>query len=80
MMHYWYGYGPGVSWGWGVSMMLFPLLILVLFFLVVWWLLKNSNRFGLNVGNEDAMSILKKRLAKGEITAEEYKKLKKEIE
>ena len=81
MMHYLYGYSPSIGWGWmGVSWMLFPLLILVLFFLIVWWLLKNGGKFGLNVGNEDAMSILKKRLARGEITADEFKKLKKEIE
>ena len=73
MMHY-YGMGYGMVWGW-----LFQILILVLFFWVVWWIIK-GNKFGFGSGNESAADILKKRLAKGDISQKEYEKLKKEIE
>lgn len=67
------GYGYfGLGW-------LFQLLILVLFFAVIWWMLKSSGTFGFRT-SETATEILKKRLAKGEISDKEYEKLKKEIE
>ena len=43
-------------------------------------MLKSSGSFGFKAGNEGAMDILKKRLAKGEIDTKEFEKLKKEIE
>ena len=67
------GYGY-LGFGW-----LFQILILVMFFLVVWWMLRSNGIFGYKC-NESASDILKKRLAKGEISLEEYNKLKKEIE
>lgn len=71
-----YGMGYGfMGFGW-----LFQLVILVLFFAVVWWMLKSSSSFGFRAGGETAMDILKKRLAKGEIDSKEFEKLKKEIE
>ncbi|MBI2660676.1 SHOCT domain-containing protein [Candidatus Woesearchaeota archaeon] len=73
------GYGMGygnMAFGWA-----FQLVILVLFFLVIWWMLRSSSSFGFKCReNESAIEILKKRLAKGEIDAKEYEKLKKEIE
>ena len=74
MMHQ-YGMGDGYfGLGW-----LFQILILVLFFAVIWWMLRSSGSFGFKT-NETASEILKKRLAKGEINEKEYQKLKKEIE
>jgi putative membrane protein len=61
------------SFGW-----ILQVLIFVLFFLIVWWLMK-SGRFT-QQQQETAEEILKKRLAKGEITKKEYDSLKKEIE
>ena len=72
MMHY-YGMGYGMAWGW-----IFQIVILVLFFLVIWWIIK-GNKFGFH-SDESALDILKKRLANGEISQKEYEKLKKEIE
>ncbi len=70
MMH------PFMGYGW-----IFPLLILVLFFVVVWWMLRNSGSFGYRTGtSESALDILKKRLASGEIDEKQFKKLRKEIE
>ncbi|MBI2656552.1 SHOCT domain-containing protein [Candidatus Woesearchaeota archaeon] len=67
------GYGYfGLGW-------LFQILILVLFFVVIWWMLKSSGSFGFRA-NESAMDILKKRLASGEISQKEYEALRKEIE
>ncbi|MBI1936192.1 SHOCT domain-containing protein [Candidatus Woesearchaeota archaeon] len=67
------GYGF-LGFGW-----LFQIIILVLFFLVIWWMLKGSCKFGFNA-SESATDILKKRLASGEIDSKEYERLKKEIE
>ena len=74
MMHqYGMGYGYfGLGW-------LFQIIILVLFFAVIWWMLKSSGTFGFRT-SESAVDILKKRLARGEINEKEYQKLKKEIE
>ena len=76
MMHY-YGFGHGfMGFGW-----LFQIGIIVLFFAVVWWMLKNGRSFGYKCkDNETAADILKKRLASGEIDDKEYNRLKKEIE
>jgi len=76
MMHY-----SGMSYGFMGVGWLFQILILILFFLIVWWIIKGSSIFGYKSGaNENALDILKKRLAKGEIDQKEYDRLKKEIE
>lgn len=71
MMSGMYGY---YGFGW-----LFQILILVLFFFVIWWVLRSSGNFGFKT-SETAVEILKKRLAAGDISEKEYQKLKKEIE
>ncbi|RJQ15679.1 SHOCT domain-containing protein [Candidatus Woesearchaeota archaeon] len=63
-----------MGYGW-----IFQLVILILLFLIIWWLVKSSGSFGYKT-DETAAGILKKRLAKGEITLKEYNQLKKEIE
>ena len=70
-----FGYHP---WGMGFGF-LFTILIFVVFFLVVWWLLK-SNGLGNTITRDSPMDILKKRLARGEISKKEYEELKKEIQ
>lgn len=78
MMHY---YDWGLGWGNYWFMWLFHIAIIVLSFVVVWWVIKSSNTFGYKVSEADsAADILKKRLAKGEISLKEYEKLKNEIE
>jgi len=60
---------------------LFPLVILILFFVVVWWMVKNSGKFGYRTNsNDSAKELLKKRLVNGEITKKKFESLKKEIE
>ncbi len=69
------GFGYGfMGFGW-----IFQIIILILFFFVVWWMVKNNGNFGYK-NNETAEEILKKRLAKGEISQKEYHDLKKEFE
>lgn len=65
--------GFGMGYGW-----LYQILIFVLFFGVVWWLLKNQP-MQKSVSIEKPIDILKRRLAKGEITQKEFESLKKEI-
>ena len=75
MMHQSWMMGPGyMLYGW-----LFQIAILILFFAVIWWMLKGSCKFGFRA-DETAMDILKKRLASGEIDTKEFERLKKEIE
>ena len=76
MMHY-LGFGHGfMGAGW-----LFQMIILILFFLILIWILRGTNNFGYRMDSkESAAEILKKRLVNDEITSEEYKRIKKEIE
>lgn len=65
----------GMGYGW-----IFQIIIFVVFFFVVWWLLKNNAVMkNENRQDETPLDILKRRLAKGEITRKEYNNLKKEI-
>jgi putative membrane protein len=70
------GFGMGYGMGFGF---IFQLLIFVLFFLIVWWLIRSVPTMGI-AKSEKPLDILKRRLAKGEITRKEYEELKKEVE
>lgn len=62
-----------MTYGW-----FFQILIFIVFFLIVWWLIKSG---GFTQRQEtNPLDILKQRLAKGEITKKEFDELKKEIE
>lgn len=63
----------GFGYGW-----IFQILILVLFFVIIFWLLRNQQ--GSQKTNEKPKDILKRRLASGEISKKQYDELKKEIE
>ena len=64
-----------MGYGW-----LFQLLIFVVFFLIVWWVMKSSNVQSGVAETQSPLDILKTRLAKGEITRKEYEQLRKELE
>lgn len=69
-----FGYGM-IGWSW-----FFQLLIFIILLLVIWWLVSNMHSFGFHThSRESAEDLLKKRLVKGEISAEDYRKLKREI-
>ena len=69
--------------GWGLLGLLFGLLVLFLFILaaaygVKWvWGQKPSSA---NVHDESALDLLKKRYARGEISREEFERIKSEID
>ncbi len=87
----WYG-GP---WGWnggwlglgGVGMMIIGLLGFVLFVIGIIYVLRwalNVPRYGERgfrkyVGEEESLEILKRRYANGEISKEEYERMKKDL-
>ena len=66
------------GYGWGF-MPLIPLAFLVLLVLGVYYLLKELTRTEPSQG-ERALELLKERYARGEITREEYLKMKEELE
>lgn len=66
-----YGFMHSVFPGFGL---LLQLVIFVGFLAIIYWVIKSGN-----IGNETAESILKKRLAKGEITKKEFNDLMKQI-
>ena len=68
--HYWWGGG----WGMFPLMMPFYLILLVV---VVLLLLFGRRRDG--QGQESALDILKKRYARGEISQEEFERMKKDL-
>ncbi|WP_019413256.1 SHOCT domain-containing protein [Paenisporosarcina sp. TG20] len=74
------GYGMGYGMGGGVLMWI---VLLVIIGFVVYYFAKNKNANGLNssqqVPGPDAMEIAKIRLAKGEISSEEFEDIKKNI-
>jgi len=89
MMGGW-GMGPGMMgpwaggrWGWGGGMHLlgglFWLLILVGIVLLITSALRHQGAAPAGGAQEAPLDILKRRLAKGEITREEYDALKKEL-
>jgi putative membrane protein len=67
---------------WGVFGSLLGLLLIFLFVVavvaVVRWMW--GNKEALSTGRENALDILKKRYAKGEIGKEEFERIKKDIE
>jgi len=70
MMHTLSGFGFPVGW-------VFQLLIMIIFFGIVFWLIRSNSAFSKT--DETAEDILDKRLAKGELTIKQYNSLKKEI-
>jgi putative membrane protein len=68
----------GVGWG---LMFLVPLFFLVLLALGLYYLFTGLSRTGRSFirEHEDALEILKRRYAKGEITTEQYLKMKEEL-
>ena len=81
MMNWGYGWGPG-GWNWwwmGLAMLANWLLPLLLIALVVWALLPGLRRHGVAVRSE-ALEVLRQRYARGEITTEEFRRMKEELQ
>lgn len=82
MMGHFYGAGPGSMFSW-FGMGLGLIMHLAFTALVVFgaiWLYKAAFRNYNAGGQSSALEILKQRYAKGELTAEQFQSMKKEIE
>ena len=73
-----YGCGIGsiMGWGSGMTQLMFMILIVSLAAVFISRMLPLQRK---NMDSTDSLSILKRRLASGEISLEEYEKLKKSI-
>ena len=75
--------GPGWDMGWGMGggSWLIAVLVVIIGF-AIYYFMKNNNS-GFNSSQKDsgtdAMEIAKKRLARGEITNEEFEEIKKRL-
>jgi putative membrane protein len=74
-----YGYGGHMMYGYGGWFMWIIILVLVILVIYLFSQQKRYQASG-SMDGETAMDILKKRLARGEITSEEYEKLKKDLQ
>lgn len=68
--HGW-GMGLGMGWWWIIA----PLLLV----LVIWLIIRTTNRNNHRVKSQSPLDILKSRYARGEIDKEEYEKKKSEL-
>jgi putative membrane protein len=73
MMHYGFGYGYGGMFMWIVFLIVLGLLV---YFIVQ----SRQGRGPLSSQQESPMDILKRRYAKGEITREDFERMKKDLE
>jgi Predicted membrane protein len=77
------GYGFGRMYGGPNIFMMIPMIVLLLVFVFLIYKVINNRHLTSVVsppGSSKAMSILNERFAKGEITEEEYKSIKEEID
>lgn len=85
-MHRWMDSIHGMGWGGGLMMFIFWVLaILAVFFLFRLVMGRGDSPRGRSSGGtafpgETALDILKKRYAAGEITREEYERIRKDLE
>jgi putative membrane protein len=71
MMHYGFGYGGMFMW---------IIFLIVIGFLIYFIVQARKTKGQMPTQYESPLDILKKRYAKGEITKEEYEKMKKDLE
>ena len=73
-----YGCGIGsiMGWGSGMTQLIFMILVVSLAAVFISRMFPQQKK---NMDSTDSLSILKRRLASGEISLEEYEKLKKSI-
>jgi len=70
--------GQGTTGAWSFLGMIFWIVLIVGIILLIVWLVTRTP--GISKREESALEILKKRYAKGEITKQEFEKMKKDLE
>ncbi|MEN6373525.1 MAG: SHOCT domain-containing protein [Smithella sp.] len=70
----------GCVFGYGYGGMFMWIIFLILVGLLIYFIVRNLKTKGSTMPGESPVDILKRRYAKGEITKEEYEKIKKDIE
>jgi putative membrane protein len=75
------GWGPMMHYGFGYGGMFMWIIFLIVIGLLIYFIINAQTTKGRTpTQNESALDILKKRYARGEITKEEYERMKKDIE
>jgi len=74
------GWGYGMGWlGW-IFMIIFWIVVIAGVVLLVRWIVSTGEKSrGPQLSKDTAIDILKKRYAKGEVSKEEYERMKKDI-
>ena len=73
------GWGPMMNFGYG-GMFMGMLLIVILVAALVYWLAMEAKSKTKGMSGETPLDILKKRYAGGEITKDEFERMKKDLE
>ena len=71
-------WGYGMGWLWFILTIVFSIAVVVGIVFFIRWITLSAGKGGMR-SEESALDILKKRYARGEITKEEYEKMKKDI-
>jgi putative membrane protein len=74
------GWGPMMHYGFGYGGMFMWIIFLIVIGLLIYFIVQGQKTKGQTPTNESPLDILKKRYAKGEITKEEYERVKKDLE
>lgn len=73
------GWGCGMGWPWPIMKFAFWIAVIAGVVFFARWLTLSAKRRRGSAPEESALDILKKRHAKGEISKDEYEKIKKDI-
>lgn len=74
------GYGGyGMGWFGGVFMIVFWVAVIAGLFLLIRWVAATSRKGDRANGDDSPLEILKRRYARGEISKEEFERMKKEL-
>jgi Predicted membrane protein len=65
------------GWGWGMGMVLFWILIVAGIIVLVKWI---AGQKSASLPEDSALDIIKRRYAKGEISREDFERMKKDLE
>ncbi len=81
-----YSWGPWMMWGhgggrfWPIFMIIIPVAIIVGIIFLIRWLVVSTDQGRQRWKDESAMDILKRRYASGEISRDDYERMKKDLE